>query len=75
MVVLRPTLPRAEPALLQHRDVADPVLLGEIEGGRQPVPAAADDHDVVGGLRLGIAPHRLQPVLPRSAWPISEKME
>src|SRR6185312_14893876 len=24
--------------------------------GRQPVPAAADDHDVVAGLRVGMAP-------------------
>ena len=73
MVVLRPTLPRAEPALLQHRDVADAVLLGEIVGRRQPVPAAADDHHVVGGLRLGVAPRRLPARLPRSAWPIARR--
>ena len=37
----------AEPALLQHRDIGDAVLLGEVVGGREPMAAAADDDDVV----------------------------
>ena len=56
---------RSDPAFLQHRDVADAVLLGEIVGGRQPMPAAADDHDVVGGLGRGVAPGRLPELLAR----------
>ena len=48
----------ADVALLQHRDVGDAVLLREIIGGREPVPAAADDDDVVLGFRLGLAPGR-----------------
>ena len=53
-----PGIAAAEPAFLQHRDIGDAVFLGEIIGGREPVPAGADDHDVIGGLRLGIAPLR-----------------
>ena len=48
----------ADVALLQHRDVGDAVLLGEVVGGRKPVPAPADDHHVVFRLRLGLAPGR-----------------
>ena len=66
----------AEPALLQHRDIGDPVLLGEIERGRQPVPAAADDDDVVGRLELGVAPDAASSrVLPCRAWERMEKIE
>ncbi len=49
----------AEPAFLQHGDPADAVLLGEVIGGRQSVPAAADDDDVVFLLGLGLPPRRL----------------
>ena len=37
----------AQPALLQHRDIGDAVLLGEVVGRRQAVAAAADDHHLV----------------------------
>jgi transcriptional regulator GlxA family with amidase domain len=45
-----PGVAAAEPALVDHRDVGDPVLLGEIVGGAEPVAAGADDDDVVFGL-------------------------
>src|SRR4030095_7164387 len=43
----------AEPPFLQHRYVRDAVFLREVIGGRESVPASADDHDVIGGLRRG----------------------
>jgi len=46
-VVLRPVFAAADPALLQHGDVADAVLLGEVVGRGEAVAAAADDDDVV----------------------------
>ena len=49
-----------EPAALEDRDVGDPVPLGEVVGRRQAVAAAADDHDVVGALRLGVPPEMLR---------------
>src|SRR3954469_9832780 len=48
----------AEPAALEYRDVADDVLLRHVVGGSEPCPTAADDDDIVGGLRLGRAPVR-----------------
>ena len=48
-----------EPAAFEHGDVRDPVQLGEVVGGREPVAAAADDHDVVGALRLRVPPEVL----------------
>src|SRR2546421_113156 len=48
----------AEPPFLQHRYIRDTVFLREIIGGSESVPACADDHDVIGGLRRGIAPLR-----------------
>src|SRR3546814_3953073 len=54
-----PDVAAAEPPLLQHRDPGDAVALGEIVGGGEPVPAAADDDDLVGRLRLRRAPHAL----------------
>ena len=51
-----PGVAAAEPALLDHRDVGDAVLLGEIVGGPQPVAAGADDDHVVFALRLGVRP-------------------
>ena len=38
---------RADVALLEDRDVRDPVVLREVVGGREAVRAAADDDDVV----------------------------
>ncbi len=40
---------------LEHRDVADPVVLGQVEREREAVHAAADDHDVVTRLQLAAA--------------------
>src|SRR3954466_4626225 len=48
----------AQPAALEHRDVADAVLLRQVIGGGEAVAAAADDDDVVRRLRLGRAPVR-----------------
>ena len=42
-----------EPAALQHGHARDAVVAGEIVGGGEPVPAAADDHHVVGRAQLG----------------------
>jgi hypothetical protein len=50
---------QAERAPLQHGYVGDAMFLGEVVGGREPVPAAADDHDVVARLGIGRAPRRL----------------
>ena len=48
---------RADVALLEHRDIGDPVLSQVVRGG-QAVRAAADDDDVVGVLQLrALAPH------------------
>ena len=46
----------ADPAALQNRDAAHAMVFGEIEGGRQAVPAAADDDDVIVRLGRRIAP-------------------
>ena len=48
----------AQPALLQHRHIGEAMLLGEVIGRRQAMPAAADDDDVIFRLRLGLAPGR-----------------
>ena len=49
----------AEPAALEHGDVRDAVVLREVVGGREAVPAGADDHDVVGPLRVRRAPEEV----------------
>lgn len=46
----------AEPALVDHRDIGDPMLLREVVCRTQAVPAGADDHHVVSSLGLGIRP-------------------
>src|SRR5882724_5509690 len=46
----------AEPTLLEHRNVGDPVDARQIVRGRQPVTAGANDDGVVCGLRRRIAP-------------------
>ena len=46
----------ADPALLEHGDLGEAVLLGQVVGRGEAVPAAADDHRVVGGFRLRRAP-------------------
>ena len=46
----------AQVAALDHRDVVDAVLTGQVKSRCETVPAGADDHDVVFALRLGRAP-------------------
>lgn len=53
-----PGIAAPDPAFFQHRDVGQPVHRGEVIGRRQPVPAAADDDDVISGLWRRIAPRR-----------------
>ena len=45
-----------QPATLEHRDVGDAVVFGQVVRGRKAVSAAADDHDVVGLLRFRCPP-------------------
>src|SRR5579872_2195759 len=56
----------AEPdrALLQYRDIGDAVFLGEVIGGGEAMPAAADNHDVVARFRRRLAPERLPMAVP-----------
>src|SRR6266851_555414 len=56
----------AEPdrPLFQDRDIADAMLLGKVVSGRQPMPAAADDDDLVARLRRRLAPGRLPEAVP-----------
>ena len=49
-----------QPALFQDGDVGHAVVLGQEVGGGQAVPAAADDHGVVGGLGLRVAPEEVR---------------
>src|SRR5215467_10715224 len=51
-----PGIAAAQPSLLDHRDIGNAMLLGEVIGRRQAMPAAADDDDVIGRPRLGAAP-------------------
>jgi hypothetical protein len=53
---------RTQPALLQHGHIGEAMLLGEVIGGGQAMPAAAHDDDVVFRLGIGLAPGR-RPVL------------
>src|SRR3546814_747059 len=53
---IAPRIAAAEPTLLDHCHIADAVLLGQIIGRAQAVPAGADNHDVIFGFRLGIRP-------------------
>ena len=46
----------AKPAFLDDCDVADAEFLGKVKGSRQPVPAAADDDDIILRFRLSLAP-------------------
>jgi hypothetical protein len=57
-----PDIAAADPALFKHGDIGDAVLLGEVIGGGQPVPATADDDDIVRWLRLRTSPS-LRPIL------------
>src|SRR6185312_10346225 len=60
-----------EPALLDDADVGDVVVAREVVGRREAVPAAADDHDVVGVLGLGALPIALRFLgHPACPWPV-----
>src|SRR5439155_25930611 len=59
-----PGIAKADRALFQHRDVLDAVLLGEVVGGCQPVPAAADDDHLIARPRRRFAPGRLPGAVP-----------
>src|SRR6185437_2177071 len=54
-----PGIAAAEPALFEHGDIGDAVVLGEVIGGGGAVLAGADDDDVVLRLRRRIAPGAL----------------
>ena len=60
-----PGVAAAEPAALEDRHVADPVVLRQVVRGRESVAAAAHDERIVGALGLGRAPHRSPAALPR----------
>src|SRR5690606_24035492 len=45
-----------QPAPLQHRDIADPVVAGEVVRGGQAVPPGTDDDHLVVALRFRVAP-------------------
>src|SRR5580704_791604 len=51
-----PGIAEANRALLEHRDVADAVLLGKVVSRREPMPAAADDDHLIARLRARLAP-------------------
>ena len=53
---IAPGVAAAEPALFEHGHVAHAVLLGQVVGGRQTVPASADDDHLIARLRLRAAP-------------------
>src|SRR6266478_8043765 len=58
-----PHVAQPDRALLEHRYVADAVLGGEVEGGRQSMTAAADDYDAVAGARYRLRPGARPPAL------------
>src|SRR5450755_1976605 len=57
----------ADPALLEHGDVGQAMLLGQVIRRSEPVATAADDDRIVGWLRLRLAPLRLPAKLARQA--------
>ena len=59
---IAPGVAAAEPALLEHRDLGEAMLLREVVRGREPVSAAADDDRVVARFRRWTAP-RQRPAL------------
>ena len=54
---------------LEHGDVADAVVLGEVIGGGKTVPAAAHDYDIVRGLGVGIPPRARPTLVPAKGIP------
>src|SRR5438270_4029275 len=55
---IAPGIAEADRAFFEHRDIPDPVLLGEIIAGRQTMPATADDDHPVMRPRRRFAPQR-----------------
>src|SRR3954451_973368 len=53
-----PGIAETDRAFFEHRDIADAMLFRKIISGRQPVPAAADNHDIVALSRRRLAPGR-----------------
>ena len=51
-----PNIATANVAFLQHSNALEPIFLCQIVGGRQAMPAASDDYNVIGLRRLRIAP-------------------
>ena len=51
-----PDIAGADIGPLEHRHIPHPVVLGQVIGGGQAMPAAADDDGIVGALGLGRAP-------------------
>ncbi len=56
----------ADPALLEDCNATDAVFLREVVRGCQSMSTPADDDDVVGSLRLDVAPRRSTTLFPRS---------
>ena len=54
-----PGVAAAQPALFDHRDIGDAVVLAEVIGRGQTMAACADDHHVILGLRRGLGPGAL----------------
>ena len=54
-----PDIARAEIALLEHRHIGDAVVLRQVIGGGQPVPAAADNDHIIMAFGLRLPPGRL----------------
>src|ERR1051326_1055527 len=51
-----PRIPKPDRTTLEHRDVPDALVFGEIICGGQTVTTPADDDDLVSGCRLGVPP-------------------
>jgi hypothetical protein len=56
---LRPVLPPPSQPFSRDLDFGDALILGERVGGPEAVTAAADDHDLVRRLGIGVAPGAL----------------
>src|SRR5262249_39454379 len=59
-----PGVPAAEPALLEHGDVGDAVLLGQKISGGEAVATGADNHHVIARLRVGVPPEPWPTLVP-----------
>ena len=57
-----------QPPLLQHRDIGDAVVLGQVVRGGQAVTAAADDDNVIRALGFGVVPQEVRVVRQVGTW-------